>query len=216
MNGMSKNGNIEISSTECTQVTEGPLKPAKLKSKSDSVDKHYEIHPEISLEQIQKSRGNLWYNKRQAQKKLLLMETENGQISSSLITASDMNASCHTWQLEAKENKTNIDSEIPSDLLELNTMFNFAPGSHCVIRKTSKKGCQRRNSTIACSLGSKIGTRSRKIGDEVESINNRRRLSVASMAFPVQKEERRQRKPVYERLTMIESVDNEGGFSSNN
>ena len=114
--------------------------------------------------------------------------------------------------LETKENKRNIDSEIPSDLLELNTMFNFAPGSHCVIRKTSKKGCQRRNSTIACSLGSKIGTRSRKIGDEAESINNRRRLSVASMAFPVQKEERRQQKPVYERLTMIESVDNEGGF----
>ena len=209
-NVMSTNDHLEMSCTENVTLTERPSRSSKLKIRSNSAEKNYEIHPEITLEQIQNPGANIYHNKRQVQKKLLLMEKENGQISSSVLTTSEMIDSCRKWEIEDKQGNGNAESEIPSDLLDLHTMYNFEPGSHCLIRTSSKKVRQRRNSAIACSVGSKIGIRSKKVADGTEAIENRRRLSIGTMTCPIRKEERRHQKPLYERLTMIESVDNEG------
>jgi hypothetical protein len=194
-------------------MLEKPLRPSKLKSRSNSTEKNYEIHPEISLAQIQNHGATTLHNKRNVKKRLLFTEKENGKMSSSVLTTSDVDDPSHRWETEDRYDAENSEPEMPSGMLELNTMFNFNPGNHCLIRKSSSprnNGRQRRNSTIACSMANPVNVFAKKVEERGETVRSRRRLSIATMTGPTQKEERRQQKALYERLTMIESVSLEG------
>ena len=209
-----KNQTLTYPSTESTALFEKPSKQNKIKSRSNSMEKNYEIHPEISMEQIQNSCQSTISKKRNFNKRLLLMERENGQIASTVCTEKGRIDVGHQWELQDQTYSSTPDSEIPPDLLELNTMFNFKPGSHCLIRNETKNVRQRRNSTIACSMSfnTKPNIRVKKVEEKSEDQRHCRRLSIATMTGPSQREERRRQKTLYERLTMIESIDNEGEF----
>ena len=196
-------------SSESITLIEKPKKQTRLKSRSSSMEKNCEIHPEISMEQIQNSTQGTLNKNRHLKKRLLLMERENGQIASSVCTEKGKIDVGHRWELQDQTYSNTPESEIPPDLLELHTMFNFKPGSHCLIRNETKNVRQRRNSTIACSMANKPNIRVKKVEEKFEGHRQRRRLSVATMTGPSQRQERRQEKSLYERLTMIESIDNE-------
>ena len=138
------------------------------------------------------------------------MERENGQIASTVCTETGRIDVGHQWELQDQTYSNTPDSEIPPDLLELHNMFNFKPGTHCLIRNDAKSIRQRRNSTIACSMTNKLNIRVKKADEKVETQRHRRRLSIATMTVPSQRKERKQQKSLYEKLTMIESIDNEG------
>ena len=63
-NSIPKNPPSNSLNIDNTTMLEKPLKPVKLKSRSNSTEKNYEIHPEISLAQIQNSRATKHHNKR--------------------------------------------------------------------------------------------------------------------------------------------------------
>ena len=149
-------------------------------------------------------------SKRHLKKRLHLIEQDNGQMSSSVMTTSDVSDTHTKWEIPNQQCDENIESDLPSDLLELNTMFNFEPGSHCLVRKSSRNGRGRRNSTIACGMSNKIPIRPIKVIEKGDTLISKRRLSIATVPGPVQKLERKQQKCFYDRLTMIESMENEG------
>ena len=196
---------------ESISLIEKPSRQSKIKSRSNSMEnKNCEIHPEISMEQIQKSNKSTLNKNRHLKKRLLLMERENGQIASTVCTETGRIDVDHQWELQDQTYSNTPDSEIPPDLLELHNMFNFKPGTHCLIRNDAKNIRQRRNSTIACSMTNKLNIRVKRADEKLETQRHRRRLSIATMTVPSQRKERKQQKSLYEKLTMIESIDNEG------
>ena len=195
-------GSSSISNTTVVRLRVSSLENkanSEKASRSNSIEKPCQIHPEITLEQLQNAPLASFHNKRLLKRKAFIIEKENRQKPNRLASASMM---------QKKQVDRNIDSDIQQDLLEFNTMFNFEPGSHGVIKPSRYR--QRRNSTTS-SIGSKIGLRTKKVGDGLSGDikADKRRFSIASIAEPVKTEAGQQQQFLYERLRMIDSM----GFS---
>ena len=193
---------------------EKPTKKSRIKREGNSIEKNCDIHPEISLQQIQNSQADI--HKRQVKKKLVLMETETGQIASSVFTpdGSINHPSNKMSRIEGQQ--YNMDSagasEISSDLANLSALFSINPESLCLLRTNSNHpGRQRRNSSVACGVTNAVTVCTRTVDDNKDvRERGRRRLSIAAMTSSDKRDERRKKTSVFERLTMIESIDNEG------
>lgn len=193
---------------------EKPTKKPRIKREGNSIEKNCDIHPEISLQQIQNSQADI--HKRHVKKKLVLMETETGQIASSVFTPDgSINHPSHQMS-SMKVQPYNMDaegaSEISADLANLSALFSINPESLCLLRANSNNpGRQRRNSSVACGVTNAVTVCTRTVDDNKDvRERGRRRLSIAAMTSSDKRDERRKKTSVFERLTMIESIDNEG------
>ena len=193
---------------------EKPTKKPRIKREGNSIEKNCDIHPEISLQQIQNSQADI--HKRQVKKKLVLMETETGQIASSVFTPDGTITHPSHQMSSMKVQQYNMDSEgaseISSDLANLSALFSINPESLCLLRTNpNNPGRQRRNSSVACGMTNAVTVCTTTVNDNKDVIERgRRRLSIAAMTSSDKRDEKRKKTSVFERLTMIESIDNEG------
>ena len=193
---------------------EKPTKKPRIKREGNSIEKNCDIHPEISLQQIQNSQADI--HKRQVKKKLVLMETETGQIASSVFTPDgSINHPGHQMSsTEAQQYDMDAErtSEISADLANLSALFSINPESLCLLRTNSNNPArQRRNSSVACGMTNAVTVCATTANDNKDvRERGRRRLSIAAMTSLDKRDEKRKKTSVFERLTMIESIDNEG------
>ena len=144
------------------------------------------------------------------------METETGQIASSVFTPDgSINHPSHQMSsIEVQHYNMEAEraSEISPDLANLSALFSINPESLCLLRTNSNHpGRQRRNSSVACGMTNAVTVCTTTVNDNRdETERGRRRLSIAAMTSSDKKDERKKKTPVFERLTMIESIDNEG------
>ena len=144
------------------------------------------------------------------------METETGQISSSVFTPDGTIAHPSHQMSSMKVQPYNMDaegaSEISADLANLSALFSINPESLCLLRANSNNpGRQRRNSSVACGMTNAVTVCTTTVNDNKDvRERGRRRLSIAAMTSSDKRDERRKKTSVFERLTMIESIDNEG------